>query len=188
MTNDQSSRDGHYDYSLEIILIILGIDPGTHAAGYALLKKDRVAMILLSAGLIPIRGTRQDERLVSLHQELGALIKKWRPRVLAIERLFFTKNQKTAFSVAEARGVTLLTGALAGLMVFEYTPLEIKKTVTGFGGADKMQVKKMVHLTLPETRSFKQPDDVFDAIAVALTFCYKEKINQPLPGTIRSEN
>lgn len=154
-------------------MIILGIDPGTALVGYALLKRERHSPILMDCGLMRIRSRNNLVRLEELHCSLMRLLKKWEPEVVAVERLFFTKNAKTAFSVSEARGVILLTTSLAGLKVYEYTPLEIKKTVTGDGRADKLQLRKMIRLLFKETEALNGPDDVFDAIAAALTCYYR---------------
>ena len=105
---------------------------------------------------------------------MAGLIARIKPDAVAVEKLFFAKNAKTAMTVAEARGVILLTAALARVTVYEYAPVEIKKTVAGHGGADKKAVEKMLFLTLPETRTIRARDDVFDAIAVALTCHFLE--------------
>lgn len=151
---------------------ILGIDPGTTAIGYAILERAGRVPILRAADLIPIHARANADRLQELASSLKKLLTTWSPAVLSIERLFFAKNQKTALSVAEARGVILLTTALAGLTIREYTPLEIKKMVTGDGRADKAQMKKMIHLTIPEARDLRARDDVFDAIGAALACFY----------------
>lgn len=155
-------------------MIILGIDPGTTAVGYALVENPRAPRALAS-GLLTIRADSATERLKELHQELGSLIRKWKPEVLAVEKVFFSRNVKTALEVSQARGVILLTSSLAGLRVYEYTPLEVKKIITGDGNADKMQIKKMVQLTLKEMSEVSARDDVFDAIAIALTYCFRER-------------
>ncbi len=154
--------------------MILGIDPGTTAVGYALIKKGPLPK-MKTAGLFPITSRHRPGRLLELHQALKDLIDRQRPAVMALEKLFFAKNAKTALAVSEARGVILLTAALAGLKVLEYTPLEIKKALTGYGNADKLQVEKMVRLTLKEARGLKARDDVFDAIAVALTCLFRDE-------------
>ncbi len=151
---------------------ILGIDPGTTAIGYAILEGDRRDLRLHAAHLISITGSAPEERLRALETGIAALIREWKPEVLAIERLFFNKNQKTALAVAEARGVILLTATTHGLKVYEYTPLQVKKTVTGDGKADKRQVQKMVRVTLGASAPARARDDVFDAIAIALTCVY----------------
>ena len=157
-------------------MLILGIDPGTSAIGYAAVKSDGRSQTLISADLLHVTSVAPEERLRDIHQEIMLLIKKWKPEAISVEKLFFAKNTKTAMAVSESRGVILLTSVLAGIKVFEYTPLEVKKVVTGDGKADKAQIKKMVQLTLPETRALQARDDVFDAIAIALACCFKEKM------------
>lgn len=148
---------------------ILGIDPGTTAVGYAILDVENRIPALRAADLVRIRSRDRSDRLKELHTGIQNLITTWHPDALAIERLFFTRNQKTALEVAEARGVILLTTALAGILTYEYTPLEVKKTVTGDGNADKAQMEKMIRLTMRDAASLNARDDVFDAIGIALT-------------------
>jgi len=157
-------------------MIILGIDPGTTSVGYAVLETGK-QLSILKAGLIDIKGLAPAERLIELKRGLEKIISKWNPERAAVERLFLARNQKTAMAVAEARGVILLTTSLAGTRVYEYTPLEVKKIVTGDGTADKLQVKKMLQLTFPELKPFKARDDVFDAIAIALACHFRERRN-----------
>ncbi|OGZ98821.1 MAG: crossover junction endodeoxyribonuclease RuvC [Candidatus Sungbacteria bacterium RIFCSPHIGHO2_02_FULL_47_11] len=159
-------------------MIILGIDPGTTSIGYAILECSSKPHLAV-ADLFTIRGVSTQERLKELYLGIQILVKRWRPDAVALERLFFAKNAKTALAVSEARGATLLTTALAGLRVYEYTPLEIKKTVTGDGRADKLQIKKMVGIILPQTAGLRARDDVFDAIAIALTYYYKDANRKP---------
>lgn len=153
---------------------ILGIDPGTTAIGYAILETGK-RLCVLRADLIDIKGPTSSERLIELRDEVEKIIHTWSPERVAIEKLFLARNQKTAMAVAEARGVILLTTSLAGPRVYEYTPLEVKKIVTGDGNADKLQVKKMLQLTFPELKSLRARDDVFDAIAIALTCHFRER-------------
>lgn len=153
---------------------ILGIDPGTTSIGYAIVQSAHEAR-LAESGLISIATTTTQDRLLELHRNLTQIIHRHKPHCMAIERLFFAKNTKTALSVAEARGVTLLTATLAEISIYEYTPLEIKKVITGDGRADKTQVQKMVMLTLPNTAPKKARDDVYDAIAAALTHHFLKK-------------
>lgn len=155
-------------------MIILGIDPGTIRVGYALLESG-IKPRLLASGLLSINSVQDQRRLEELHLGLKKLIEKWQPEIAAVERLFFAKNTKTALAVAEARGVILLTTALAQVEVAEYTPLEMKKIVTGEGSADKTQVQKMIRLTLKETNTLKVQDDVFDAIGLALACNWSKK-------------
>ena len=155
-------------------MIILGIDPGTTSIGYAVLDGDSRNPRLLDSGLLPIHSVPAQDRLVELHTQMDKVIRQWKPVFVSVEKIYFAKNIKTAVSVSEARGVILLTAALAGITLYEYTPLTIKKIVTGDGNADKMQVQKMVRLTLQETESLRSQDDVFDAIASALCCFYQE--------------
>ena len=157
-------------------MIILGIDPGTTAIGFALLECGRPPR-LIESGLLAITSRETTERLGELHRALSAIITRARPDVMAVEKLFFAKNAKTAMDVAQARGAILLTAALHGITVVEYAPREIKKALTGDGGADKEQVKKMVILTMPEAAGLTASDDVFDAIASAVACCFQEKLH-----------
>ena len=155
-------------------MIILGIDPGTTSIGYALLDCTQRHPQLLEARLVPLAASLPEDRLMDIHREIKKIIEQWNPHAASVEKLFFAKNAKTAMTVSEARGVILLTAKLAGIKVYEYTPLTIKKVVTGDGTADKTQVQKMVHLTLRETIDMPAQDDVFDAIASALCCFYQE--------------
>ena len=139
-------------------MIILGIDPGTRRIGYGIVKEEMHALALLAADILKIRSKNDADALVETKAGLDALIRAWRPDALAIEKLFFAKNQKTAMQVAQARGVILLAAREKGLSVYEYAPNEIKLRFTGFGGSDKKAVAKMVRLTfrLPELESIDQ--------------------------------
>jgi crossover junction endodeoxyribonuclease RuvC len=127
----------------------------------------------LEAGLLKIKGVAADDRLREIHEEVNRLINRWHPASLSIEKLYFAANVKTAMAVSEARGVILLTAILGGLKVYEYSPLAVKKTITGDGKADKRAMQKMIGMILKEAKDLKARDDVFDAIAVALTCCYQ---------------
>jgi crossover junction endodeoxyribonuclease RuvC len=158
-------------------MIILGIDPGTTRAGFGVVRCSP-SLKLLDCGLLKVSSDIGHIRLRELHEEMQRLIKKWKPEAVALEKLFFAKNAKTALEVSEARGAILLTTALARLPVYEYTPLEVKKIITGDGRADKKQLEKMVRLTLIETKELKAHDDVFDAIAIALACHFNERLNK----------
>ena len=155
-------------------MIILGIDPGTTSIGYALLDCSARQPKLLEARLVPLVASLAENRLIDIHKEIKKIIAQWKPSAASVEKLFFAKNAKTAMTVSEARGVILLTAKLHGITVYEYTPLTIKKVVTGDGTADKAQVQKMVRLILKETVSLPVQDDVFDSIASALCCFYQE--------------
>ena len=159
-------------------MIILGIDPGTTSIGYALLDCSARQPKLLEARLVPLGASLAENRLMDIHREIKKIIAQWKPSVASVEKLFFAKNAKTAMTVSEARGVILLTAKLHGITVYEYTPLTIKKVVTGDGTADKTQVQKMVRLILKETASLPVQDDVFDSIASALCCFYQEGVKR----------
>ena len=156
-------------------MIILGIDPGTTSIGYALLDCSARQPKLLEARLVPLVASLAENRLIDIHKEIKKIIAQWKPSAASVEKLFFAKNAKTAMTVSEARGVILLTAKLHGITVYEYTPLTIKKVVTGDGTADKAQVQKMVRLILKETAALPFQDDVFDSIASALCCFYQEQ-------------
>lgn len=153
-------------------MIILGIDPGTTRIGYALLNKQENAEVcLITYGCLELQNKTQIERLIEISRLISDLIARHHPETLAIEKLFFTKNAKTAFSVSEARGVIINTAASLKLNVYEFTPLEVKVAVTGYGKAEKKEVQKMV-CRLLNLKKTPRPDDAADAIAIGLTACY----------------
>jgi crossover junction endodeoxyribonuclease RuvC len=149
-------------------LRILGIDPGLATIGYALLDKETNHFEVLEYGVIKTSADKDDiERLEIIHRNIEALIKEFEPEQMAVEELFFNKNVKTAISVGQARGVILLAGSQAGLKVAEYTPLQIKQAVVGYGRADKMQVQQMVK-SLLNLSEIPRPDDAADALAISI--------------------
>lgn len=147
--------------------ISLGIDPGTRRIGYGLVRKDLGRITFVAAGVLTIKSGKDAPALVETKRELDKLIKKYRPGVLGIEKLFFAKNQKTAIAVAQARGVILLAAEETGLLIKEYAPNEVKLGVAGYGFADKKAVLKMVRLTLRK-HDLKMIDDASDALALAI--------------------
>ena len=157
-------------------MLILGIDPGFERMGCAILEKSPgVEKLIYSSCLISSRNDPHEKRLLVLAKGLKKIIKDSKPDIMAIEKLFFTANQKTALKVAEARGVALLLAAENNLKVFEFTPLEVKMAMTGYGRAEKDQVRKMVlaMLKINTDKKFASSsgklDDEIDAIAIALT-------------------
>lgn len=156
-------------------MVILGIDPGFARVGWAILEKQKAKIKYQKCGCIETsKNTALQKRLVDVYRQVCALIKKYKPDVLAIEELFFTNNAKTAFKVGEARGVIVLAGAMQKIPVFSYTPLQIKIAVTGYGKADKPQVGKMIKAIL-KLKEMPKLDDTVDAIAVALTHAFTKK-------------
>jgi len=149
-------------------LFIMGLDPGTAITGYGLIKYDGSRFSMIDCGCIRTSPESPlSERLQIIYRELTDVIRQYKPEQFAIEELFFNKNARTALAVGHARGVAMLAASSAGLPVFEYTPLQVKQAVTGFGRAAKTQVQFMVKtiLALPEA---PEPDDVADALAVAI--------------------
>jgi crossover junction endodeoxyribonuclease RuvC len=149
---------------------IIGIDPGTGILGFGVVDTDGVKVKLVTAGVIKTPPhTPLDERLEEIYDGLTEIIAETQPQVMSIERLFFARNVTTAMSVSHARGVAMLAGKKAKLQLAEYTPLQIKQTLTGYGKADKKQVQEMVRLQLG-LKEIPKPDDAADALAAAITY------------------
>ena len=148
---------------------VLGIDPGVARMGYGAVVRDGGRLRALEYGTVTTKAhTPFEMRLVILFNELQKVVKRVKPRVVAMEELFFSRNVKTAIAVGQARGVALLVCGLAGVPVCEYRPMEVKQAVSGYGGADKQQVQKMVKLFLG-LQEVPKPDDTADALAIAIT-------------------
>lgn len=157
-------------------MLVIGIDPGTATTGYGLVREERdgtLTMVAYGAVITPA-GEEMPKRLVQLHNELAQLISLHRPESGAVEKLFFQKNVKTAITVAQGRGVALLALAQAGLSIGEYTPLEVKQSVVGYGNADKAQVQQMVRALLGLDK-IPKPDDAADALAIAICHLHMVK-------------
>lgn len=150
-------------------MLVIGIDPGTATTGYGLVREqeDGSLAVVDYGAIITAPDLSMPERLLELYRRLSEIILLHRPESGAVEKLFFQTNVRTAISVGQGRGVALLALAEAGLDVGEYTPLEVKQAVVGYGGADKNQVQQMVRalLGLPD---IPHPDDAADALAVAI--------------------
>jgi crossover junction endodeoxyribonuclease RuvC len=160
--------------------MVLGIDPGTTGMGYALLALESDPPRLVGCGLVEVaRELSTADRLLAIADALDALIAEHAPQALALERLYFNKNVKTAMTVAEARGVALLCGARAGLIVAEYTPQQVKLAVTGTGGADKKAVQRMLGHVLKLDEPITQ-DNVADAVAIALTYAHGLRFSEAI--------
>lgn len=154
---------------------IIGIDPGTGILGFGIIDTVKGKLKLVTAGVITTPAhTPLDERLEEVFDSLTDIIAETKPDVMSIEKLFFAKNVTTAISVSHARGVAMLTGRKARLPIFEYTPLQIKQTLTGYGKADKKQVQEMVRLTLG-LKEAPKPDDAADALAAAITHSFMNR-------------
>ncbi|MBM3256870.1 MAG: crossover junction endodeoxyribonuclease RuvC [Candidatus Liptonbacteria bacterium] len=148
-------------------MVILGIDPGTHRVGYGFIESEQGECRYLAAGLLAVGRAQPHAQLQKIKQELDSLIHTFSPEALALEKLYFTKNQRTGISVAQARGVILLAAAEHSLPVAEFGPSELKAHLTGYGSADKAAVFKMVKLSL-RCPTLDVIDDASDALALAL--------------------
>lgn len=156
--------------------LVLGVDPGTAITGYGLVWAEGDSLKLVDYGAITTSSDKPlPQRLQEIYRQLTALIQERQPSSAAVEKLFFSRNVRTAFSVGQARGVALLAMANAGLPVHEYTPLEVKQAVVGYGRATKEQVQEMVKVLLG-LDSMPQPDDAADAIAVAICHIHSIKV------------
>lgn len=149
-------------------MVVLGIDPGYAIVGWGLIEYKNNSYRPLRFGAITTDAdTDFNQRLKIIYEDVSEIIRLFKPEALAIEKLYFQSNQKTAIMVAEARGVTLLAAQQANIPIFEYTPLQVKTAVTGYGKAKKPQVMEMTRrlLNLPEV---PKPDDTADALAIAI--------------------
>jgi crossover junction endodeoxyribonuclease RuvC len=162
-------------------MLVIGIDPGTASTGYGLVRKTQTGGIeLIDYGVIK---TSPDEsmpvRLQDLHRQLTEIIDRHQPESAAVEKLFFQRNVSTAMSVGQARGVTLLALAEAGVLIEEYTPREVKQAIVGYGGAEKQQIQKMLQ-TLLDLEVIPSPDDAADALAVAICHLHAYQLQSRL--------
>ena len=159
---------------------VLGIDPGTATTGYAVVEETvgRLRMITLGVITTPAK-TPLPSRLQTIHNELKEIVAEYEPEAAAVEELFFSRNARTAMSVGHARGVILLTLADSNLPIAEYTPMQIKQAVTGYGNADKHQVQEMVRMLLALSET-PRPDDAADAAAVAICYLHRVKLDSLL--------
>lgn len=153
-------------------MLSMGIDPGIALTGYGIVQEDKGNLVLVTYGCI--RTSKNEDtcqRLVKIYRTLGEVMKEYRPDSVAVEELFFNKNVRSAFQVGEARGVALLAAAHIGLEIFEYTPLQVKQSVVGYGRAAKNQIQEMVKMMLKVKNPIK-PDDAADALALAICHCH----------------
>ena len=158
---------------------ILGIDPGIGICGFGLIEtSSRASAKALDYGAVTTKvDAPLPERLKELYDSLQEVLEQTKPEVVAVEKLFFSKNITTGIAVAEARGVILLASEQKGLPVYEYTPNEIKKSLTGYGAATKAQIQEMVRVHLGLEQKPK-PDDAADALAVAITCSFLYRMGQ----------
>ena len=165
-------------------MIVLGVDPGTATTGYGVVQESDGELGLIAYGAITTpAGHPLPFRLQTIYRELRRLAEKYRPDAGGVEKLFFSKNVRTAMSVGQARGVAMLALADAGLALGEYTPNEIKQAVAGYGGADKHQVQEMVRALL-NLSEVPRPDDAADALAVAICHLHQLRLQSLLDSQI----
>ena len=157
---------------------ILGIDPGIGRCGWAVIEGSGNSFKAIAYGCIETSSKKEvGERLTEIYEEITNIIKKYSPKALSIEELFFNNNEKTAFVVGQARGVILLAAAQNNLEISIYTPLQVKIALTGYGRAEKSQIGKMVK-TVFSLKEIPKPDDTADALAVALTGAFSSKFSK----------
>jgi len=159
-------------------MTVLGIDPGLERIGFGVIRREGSRLTALDYGLIETPRIAVPDRIRMIHEEVTALIEKHQPDAMATERLLFTVNKTTAMDVAKALGAVLVVSAQKGIAWTEYSPPEVKQSVVGQGNADKKQVQFMVTklLNLPKP---PKPDDVADALAIAVTHAFRSRITIP---------
>lgn len=159
-------------------MLTLGIDPGTAITGYGIIKERDRKLTPVDYGIITTKSTSQKEkRLSKLYKEVKGLIVEYEPEYVAVEKLFFGVNTKTAMAVGQAKGIILLSAAEMKVPIIEYTPLEVKIAVAGYGKAGKREVQKMVK-TLLALDKIPKPDDAADALAIAICHAHSYKMKQ----------
>ncbi len=153
---------------------ILGLDPGTARMGWGIVEGEEEPRMVIYGCLTTPAGQPLAERLLALSRGLDEIIARYRPDAAAFEELFFSRNVRTAFAVGQARGAALVAMAAAGLPVYEYSPLEVKQAVTGYGRAEKAQIQEMVRALLGLDH-IPSPDDAADALAIAICHFQSER-------------
>lgn len=160
---------------------IVGIDPGTARIGWGLIEGSKQKYSMVRYGCIETDKTKQHyHRLQEIYQEVYGILMTEKPDQVVVEQLFFARNVTTAMTVGQARGVILLAAAHANLPVFEYTPMQVKQTITGYGRAEKNQIQTMIKMLL-KLKEIPKPDDAADALAIALTHGFT---NMTLSGAL----
>jgi crossover junction endodeoxyribonuclease RuvC len=157
-------------------MIILGIDPGLANTGCGVIRAEKGRVRILSCGVITTKpGTPLSKRLMMIFRDIRDLCREYNPDVAAVESIFFAANVKTAVAVAQARGVAILATEERGLELEEYSPLQIKQAIVGYGRATKKQVQEMVKVLL-KLKEIPKPDHAADALAVALTYAFRTRL------------
>ena len=163
---------------------ILGIDPGYAIVGFGFIDKNGSRLTPVQYGSIQTEAhTDPGQRLKDIYESVVHLIDKYQPEALAIEKLFFNRNVTTALTVAEARGVTILAAVQKGLPVAEYTPMQVKQAIVGYGKAEKKQVQEMTRKFL-NLAQVPKPDDVADALAIAICHAHSSTLTDKINGVL----
>lgn len=166
-------------------LRILGIDPGIAIVGFGFIDKNGSRLTPVQYGSIQTEAhTDPGQRLKDVYDSVVHLIEKYEPEALAIEKLFFNRNVTTAFTVAESRGVTILAAVQKGLTVAEYTPMQVKQAIVGYGKAEKKQVQEMTRMFL-NLSAVPKPDDVADALAIAICHAHSSVLTDKINGVLK---
>ena len=161
-------------------MIILGIDPGSVIVGYAIIRKNKIQDLeIIDFGcIITDKFATTGERLQKIHKEITKMIEKYKPEIMSIEKLFFFKNLKTVMPVSQTKGVILLAAEQNKIQVYEFTPLQMKMAIAGYGRAEKKQVQKMIEKTVDLnnfdlTKNNRKKDDAYDALGMAICAAIK---------------
>lgn len=163
-------------------MLILGVDPGIAITGYGLLEQNGNRIKPLKYGVIRTSSDLMTaERLMTIHQKITDLVKEYKPEVMVVEELFFNKNTRTALTVGQARGVIMLVSAEQRIKFAEYTPLQVKMAVVGYGRAEKRQVQEMVRVLLG-LKEIPKPDDAADALAIAICHAHSWRYSSQIKG------
>ncbi|MGP0586824.1 crossover junction endodeoxyribonuclease RuvC [Paenibacillus timonensis] len=165
---------------------ILGIDPGIAIVGFGFIDKQGSKVTPVQYGCIQTEAhTADEERLLHVYEAMVQLIDKYKPEAVAFEKLFFNRNVTTAMSVSQARGVLVLAAVQKGLPIAEYTPMQVKQAIVGYGKAEKRQVQEMTRMFL-KLQAIPKPDDVADALAVAVCHAHSYTLNSKINEVLRS--
>lgn len=168
-------------------MIFLGIDPGTTTTGYGIIEERNNKFKVIDFGCITTKKYSASYlKLEEIYEQLRAIIAKFKPQAAAIEKIFFCKNVKTALNVEQARGLILFLLAKSNLTIFELTPLEVKKTITGYGHASKKQIQKMIKILL-NLKMIPKPDDAADALALSISCAMHYRANDKIHKTFKDK-
>lgn len=165
---------------------ILGIDPGIAIVGFGFIDKEGHKITPVQYGCIQTEAhTPDEERLLHVYEAMVQLVEKYKPDTVAFEKLFFNRNVTNAMSVSQARGVLILAAIQKGLPIAEYTPMQVKQAVVGYGKAEKKQVQEMTRMFL-KLQAIPKPDDVADALAVAICHAHSYTLNSKINEVLKS--